>query len=280
MVPRFAIILLNGTTLVSRLQDETVRRILPTVSKLTPQLPPLYIFSQPPVIIFRISENAVLIMLTKLGEPSVNRILEIFNARFGAFFKTQYSDIPTTVGRLMNFGLVAIARQHGPEPFGWYSPEDLISEKELSEYAVTSMMVLMNERQGANSRVLNFHPFISENRLGLIYLFQIPDQQARGGSFDAAFLLTTDYEYRTNLYPKHLELEMIFSEFADEFVTGFSEKFGMKSNRPITGEDRDDFNFLMSNLFYRLNSVRMGIIPEHRLKHEMQNAIRKLDEVF
>jgi hypothetical protein len=210
----------------------------------------------------------------------INRMLEGFMTEFGEFFKRQYAILPKNLKDLVKFSVFSVARQVGPEPLGWLENGCIVSEEAIFKYSLASMMVLMNEINGANKRILNFHPFISEGLMGMIYLFQIPLKEARGGAFDAAVLVMARYEDRTVLYQFHNPLERIFSITADEFVKEFHTNFPDDIHRSLMKNERAPFEMTLRNLNSRLQTISIGFKQPVDVKNEMLVSIKKLSELI
>ena len=262
------------------MEESAILKILPTVNTIIKNLPPRHVYIKSPVVIFRATENFLLILLTRSSEASIHRVLEIFMNEFAMALSNRYAVLPNSILDLIKFGIFSVARQAGPEPIGWLARDYELDEKAVFKYSLSSMMVLMNEVEGAKHRILNFHPFIGDKLLGMIFLFQIPLGEARGGAFDATILVTADFEDRAIIYQHHNELERVFTVTADEFISTFQGKFGKDIQYNIQRADREPFNRILEQLNSRLNSISIGYRPPKDIKLDMMNSISKLSKLL
>ena len=171
---KYAFILKNGTILKSTLIKDTIIKMFPIVSGIIDELPIKYMYHNKPAVIFRVSTNVLLIVLSKSHENLISSVLEKFHDRFFEQFSERYQKVPKSLKDFVEFSILTVTRQAGPEPFSWDIKDNKITEERIFKYSISSMMLLMDEINGANKRVLNFHPYVSEEMLGIVFLFQIP----------------------------------------------------------------------------------------------------------
>ena len=277
--PKYALILTNGTILDTSLDMNVITKIFPTISSIIDQLDVDYMFINEPVYIYRFTENFLLILLTRADESVVSRFLERLSRKYRWQIEQQYKKLPNSLEPFIKFVIFSVARKMGPEPVAWVIKDENVSEDKIFTYSVSSMMLLINELSGAHKRVLNFHPFISDDLLGAIFLFQIPFEEARGGAFDSSIMLGVDYGIRALLYQKHYDLERIMSISGDELVNVFIENFSDDIHKPINLSIRQKFVPYLNRLLLRINSIPITFHSDD-IKEEMKDSIKALKELL
>ena len=277
--PKFALILKNGTILRATLEKKSILKVFPIVSGILENLPIKYMYIAQPVFIFRVTDNILLILLTSFHENSVSSILNRFYERYHEKLDELYETMPNSLKEYLNFSIFSVARNAGPEPFAWQNISKEVGEDKIFKYSITSMMLLMDEIGGAKRRILNFHPYVHDQLLGVIYLFQIPMEEARGSAFDCSLVVAVDYNERAFLYQLHYELEKIFSITADEITEHFIDYFKEDPQRPLNAEDRRKFTRFLEKLVRRLDSIPIKLKHED-VKDEMLNSIRSLSDML
>jgi hypothetical protein len=273
---RYAIILSSGVILNSNIEEKILIQIMPIMHNIGFSTPITHMVYNPPLIVFRASKYVYLILITKMEENQLSTLLEEFIQQFGEKLKKEYDSTPLNIAQLIKYSIFELAREMGPEPFGWmFSPgvPELPDEK-IWQLGITCMMVLMNQVEGAKKRVLSFHPFVETEEIACIYLFQIPITGVRGNGFDAAIILMGNYEDRAILYENHQQLETILSQTADDCIKAFLLKY---QKDPQTSQlDRTIFHKLLKKMHSKYSILPISLKNRSDLKANMQESVRKL----
>lgn len=278
---RYAIILNNGTILKSTLEEKLVIKIIPILQIIMKELTIHQVLSKQPWAFYRVTEHIFVIVATRTREAVLKRMFDQFSLVFEEKLKARYQILPKSLNDLMIFSIFSAARQAGPEPIAWDTRKDgSITDEMIWKYAMSGMMVLMNEVKGAVTRVLNFHPLITENKLLMIYLFQIPLPGARGGAFDSAIITMVKYEDRAILYKFHTQIEHIYSLTADELTHEFQNQMANDIQAPIN--NRDAFHAIVNTLAGRFNAIPLTDLSEKKenLRNEMLDSIKQLTKLI
>jgi hypothetical protein len=279
VISKYAIFLINGAILRSTIEEKAILKVLPVARTLLDDIPIGHIFVKLPVIIFHASQNVAILILSQ-SENIVENMLEGFIDTFQKKLDAKYKSLPKTLADLFKFAIFSSARKLGPEPLGWWEKSPELSDESIFKYSLSSMMMLVNEVEGAKHRYVNFHPFISNKLIGIIFLFQIPLEKARGGAFDSAILIMANYDDRSILYQNHKPLEKICSLTADELTQLFYATFGDDIHRNITKSEKSKFAKLLKNLYERLNSVPIQQKSSEDVKKEMQDSMDLLKKLL
>lgn len=251
---KYAIILKDGKILKSTLKKSTIDKVFPILKNLLKdQIPPGTSFFKNPVVFFRVTENIILIFLTNVKENILLTMFEVFFTKFSEKLALKYPiTYENSLAELVKFSIFSVARRSGPEPIGWW---ENIDSDIIFKYSTASLLLLIDEIKGATRRTLNFHPFIADRTLGVIYLFQIKNDLARGNSFDATILVITDYQYRDILYKIHSELEKILSKTADTLIKAFNTELSENVEAPITDSNREPFRQILKKMHLQMKTI-------------------------
>ncbi len=253
---KYAITLSDGTILKTTIKNEVLKKTFPILKNLLKdQIPAGSSFFKHPVVFFRVTDNVVIILLTNEKENIVISMFELFSAQFAEKLALEYPrTFENSLGSISKFSIFSVARQAGPEPIGWWENLDY---EIIFKYSTSSLLLLVNEVRGATHRTLNFHPFIADQYLGIIFLFQIENLKEPGKTFDASILVMTDYQFRNTIYKMHNILEKILNETANQLIEVFTSEFKDDSEAPII--DREPFRKILQKMHIKLKTIQLNL---------------------
>ena len=247
---KYAIILKDGSVLTASIEKETIDKIYPVLEKLL--LKDLKIgdlLLKSPVIFFRVTENVLVILLSRAKENIVQTMFDVFSERFTLRLEQEYPVTTLDLYKLSKFSIFSLSRQAGPEPISWWENMD---EDLVFKFSIASLLLLVNEINGASARTLNFHPFISDKYMSVILLFQIQVPEARGEAFDASILIMFDYQIRNILYKYNNQFEQILNDTADKMEAAFLAEYSSDIHAQITPDNRRKFALILKNMQLQL----------------------------
>ena len=249
---KYAITLLDGTILKTTIKSEILNKTFPILKNLLKkQIPAGTSFFKQPVVFFRVTENVIITLLTNEKESIILSMFELFSAQFTERLALEFpKTFENSLGSIAKFSIFSAARQAGPEPIGWWENLDY---EIIFKYSTTSLLLLVNEVRGATHRTLNFHPFIADQYLGIIFLFQIENLKEKGKTFDATILIMTDYQFRNTIYKMHTVLETILNETSDKLINTFISEFKDDSEAPIL--NREPFRKILQEMHKKLKTI-------------------------
>jgi len=249
---KYAITLSDGTILKTTIKNEVLKKTFPILKKLLKdQIPAGSSFFKHPVVFFRVTDNVIITLLTNEKENIILSMFELFAAQFTEKLALEYPrTFDKSLGSIAKFSIFSVARQAGPEPIGWWENLDY---EIIFKYSTSSLLLLVNEVRGATHRTLNFHPFIADQYLGIIFLFQIEDLKEPGKAFDASILIMTDYQFRNQMYKMHTILEKILNESANKLIEAFISEFKDDSEAPIS--NREPFRVILQKMHKKLKTI-------------------------
>jgi hypothetical protein len=276
----YTILLQNGVILESTIDEDALLKLIPIVQQISHKIPIGHMIQTSPLVLFHITDTLFLIFLSKKNEAILIPILAEFMLRYGGELSIQYQIPPKNVGNLIKYAIFAVNRQVGPEPVAFVVNEGKppLTEDRLWKLGITGMMTLINEVEGAKTRVLTFHPFIESGELGAIFLFQIPFAQARGGAFDAALILVLDYEDRALIYENHAQMERYLSNLADKCVNFFHKH--MINDIHASIENREELNGYLSELLKKLRHLKIAMRNTSNLEKSMIESLQDLNAIL
>jgi hypothetical protein len=131
------------------------------------------------------------------------------------------------------------------------------------DFSIKSLLILAGESGGATDAVISLRPFLNENLLGIIYLFDIPAHEARGHAYDAGITILVDYSTRAFIYEVTSNIETLCQQTAEELVAGW--------------QDKDHCTQILNQLEEGLGDLPLRISKMNEdLKEEMLLSVRAL----
>jgi len=110
--------------------------------------------------------------------------------------------------------------------------------------------------------MISFQPYIDINSLGIVYLFQIEDANARGGAYDSAITVLVNYKYRGVIYENYDLVEKTLREAKEKFIKEYN-----------SGKD---YKRIIESTLENLDAVSFENIKHADIKAEMIQQIKKL----
>jgi len=156
--------------------------------------------------------------------------------------------------------IFSMALEDGPVPI-YYFPEDF-DDNDAFKVSMKSLLLLSVESSGASSDMISFQPYIDLNSLGIVYLFQIEDPNARGGAYDSAITVLVNYKYRGVIYENYDLVENTLREAKEKFIKEYNSG---KNYKKIIESTLENFD-----------SVSFENIEHEDIKAEMIEQIKKL----
>ena len=269
----FAILKDTGKILLSDFEDKILLPIVERSASIFSHIGLHEYYHKPPLYIYRLSENLLLLLISRESELIIEELFEDITTKYSEILAKKYSGTSQTLNDLISTIIFGTARQMGPEPIAAVTKKTLEEDK-LDRLTMAAMMVLTGELGGAKKRLINFHPFISHNLFGIIYLFQIPLEKARGYAFDSALILLTELENRAIVYNFHNELEKMLSKFADAIVEEFIKQASEDIHGPLP--DLEEFQKILGRIFLKLDKLIVDAKTSEETQVEMLDALRSL----
>lgn len=272
IVGKYAFVLDNGTILKSTISEQHLLKFTNVIRNICEQLEAGSYVHMKKLYIFRITEHFLLFLLSDLEEPVIEPLFEDIAAHYMIKLRREFSKPPKTVKSITKHTIFSMARAAGPEPIAWY-PE--MEEKDLMSITMKTMLSLTGELEGASKKVLSFLPFIQYNALGIIFLFQIPFETARGKAYDSSIALLVDYNDRAIIYEMHQKLENILSDLANELILCY-HKAASANEKMI---DNQIFKQKLIDLNNKLDNIPLQMSKSDKLMGEMLNSIKSLKKI-
>jgi len=276
--PKLAFIHQNGKVLYNTFPDQVVFSIVKRANVFFKQIPVLHIFKKPPMYVYRPTESIILIVSSNLEEDVMAKLFDSFHTRYGTILAKKYSAESLTLNELFELAIFSCARQMGPEQIAYIAKDQNISEEKIYKISMTSLMVLVGEYEGAKERILTFHPFIKEKKLGVIFVFQIEMEKARGNAFDAAILLMTDLSNRSHCYNFHILLEKFMGLCADKISEELINQLSpIDIHGPIPNKSK--FEDHLRSLLKDLDSILLETKSSEVIQADMLEALNSLKDL-
>jgi hypothetical protein len=211
--------------------------------------------------------------LTELQNSVADILFQNISERYANNIKAQFSNPPTeTVKSILKSTIFSMSKETGPEPIAWRPTS--MKETEILNISMKTMLTLTGEINGANKKMVSMQPFLQYDALGIIYLFQIPFEGARGNAFDSSITLLVNYGDRAIIYEKHNELEAILDDFSVLFTDKYIEYAGQSLK-----EQKTVFTELLKQLEEVLDKVQLKINKSDVIMGEMLKSLKRLNEI-
>jgi hypothetical protein len=276
---KYAFIHQNGRVLYNTFPDNVLVPIIKRSKIFFQKIPVLQYFQKSPMYVYRPTENVILIVSTTESAAEMEKLFQTFQTRYGLILAKKYSTDSLSLSEIFDLAIFSCARKMGPEPIAYVNKNKAIPEDRIYAISMASLMVLVGEYEGAKERILTFHPFIKDKRLGVIYLFQIPIQEARGNAFDAAILLMTDLANRAHCYNFHIVLERFMGLCADKLTEELQKQLkNVDVNDPVP--DKAKFEDILKVLLKDLDAVLVESKSTEETQADMLEALNSLKETF
>lgn len=265
--PKCALLLSNGAIVSSHLEDEdALLRITRYVKNMEEEIQVGYYLRKKKLVIYRVTPHVFLMFFSRAPDDHVYAFLQDFTTRFAARLMEQFAEPPTTLKDITRAVVFSVMRDQGPEPICWH-PRDFAHDLTL-DVSMKSLLLLVGELEGAQKEVLSHRPFIKQDALGLIYLFELPDARARGGAFDCTITILLDYAHRGIVYEKSLEIETLCRGFARTV-----REFGL----PAFEQDKTRH---IADFHQRLLKVSFHVTPpSDAIREKMMESIDELRRI-
>nr|MDO8087412.1 hypothetical protein [Candidatus Sigynarchaeum springense] len=157
------------------------------------------------LILYRLAESVFLVVISESSTAQVTeQLMELFK-RYAKRLDILFHEVPNTFKKITRYIIIAQALAVGPEPVAVY-PDDIPSDVSM-KIAVKSMLMLTAEKQGAIRGIPATIPFIENKAMAVIYLFDVPSKDARGGAYDSCICILVDESYRPAIYENMYAIE-------------------------------------------------------------------------
>ncbi|GAB4308209.1 MAG: hypothetical protein Kow0069_06280 [Promethearchaeota archaeon] len=215
---KYALLLSNGVIVDGSIDEGVLLKVTRLVKTMCDKVRPHYYVVQKKLLVYRVTEHVFLVLLASKfpGDDDLRVFLGEFASLYAAALAKAYPKPPTTLGEMVRLVVVSIAQDLGPEPLGWAPPD--ASHDLVLDVSMKSLLLLAGELEGASKAVLSYRPFPSSNAVGIIYLFDVPDEAARGGAYDSCISILVDYENRGVAYQKAEAVEKVCRKYAGACV--------------------------------------------------------------
>ena len=259
----WALLLSDGTVVDSNLDNEILGNMIRILKAIHQNVEINNIVLFEDLIIFKLTANFFIILKDKLPVAKLKTFFRLISKKYRESIERQYSTQKITKHIETNLILFSMALGKGPEPIT-YIPEQF-NEDKVAKITMKSLLVLQMETEGAKEDMVSFQPFIEQKALGIIFLFQVEDERARGKAYDATLTILVDYKYRAIIYENHSALESLLKTIRNK----------------ITEAYRHDQNFkeILKELKEKIETLSFDIIEKQGLKEEMKQQIQKLAQL-
>ncbi|MBD3188457.1 hypothetical protein GF325_16620 [Candidatus Bathyarchaeota archaeon] len=221
-VDKYAFFLDDGKILESTMSKENSEKISKTIKFYSRQMLVNNYFNQDSsginFLLYRLSNSVFLSFLSKETVPKlVSTLTDVFN-KYSKKLDKIFHDVPDSFRKITKYLVISQGLAMGPEPVAWY-PDD-IPDNIRMKIAMKSMLMLTAEREGAIRGIPATIPFIEYYAMGVIFLFDTPHTDARGGAYDSCISILVDESYRPAIYENMFSLENLCIDAADLITSG------------------------------------------------------------
>lgn len=175
--------------------------------------------------IYKICSNVFIICITNAQENLVLRKFGQITRDYGSLLLEALQPAPKKAAEIAeDYRIISVAFSKagdlGPTTVSWL-PKSL-EEKDLFEISAKSLLILsagFNRTTGIHE-TSSLIPFPSLNGIGLIYTFGIPDENARGKSYDATITVLLKEEFKKALLERLELFEKGAKAVAEKILAG------------------------------------------------------------
>jgi hypothetical protein len=264
IVDNLALVLSNGIILFNNFDEDAIYPLVRYMKDLESQVNPGYFLRQDYLVSFRLSDRVFVLALSNMPDSDIIPLFSKLYENYSEKFNNLYQKLPKTLGDICKVLIFSMALDVGPEPIVWVP--STFSKQEMVDYSTKSMLTLAGEWGGATQNVVAYRPFIKEGYLGVIFLFDIPHEKARGGAYDAALVLIVDYSERAFVYEINQKLENIFTRAAKQLSAVWQDR---KACHQIVVTLMDSFSTM---------PLRVSALGEN-IKEQMLSSMQDLRKI-
>jgi hypothetical protein len=272
VVKKYAVVLKNGTIIKSTIAEENLLKFTSFIPTMCDNLKSGQFIRIKKLFILRLTENLLIFFLTDLEESIMKPFLISVSDKYSLKAAREYAELPKTFKSIIQSIVVSMAREIGPEPVAWI-PETL-TETDAFSIAMKTLLNLTGELEGARKQMIAFQPFVQNDALGIVFLFQIPFKNARGGAFDSSITILANYNDRAIIYEKHKELEKILGDMASKFISEFNKIVDSKGKF----KENSALIKVINDLQSILDKIILQISKSDVIMEEMTKSIQKLKD--
>ncbi len=213
------------------------------------------------LVLYRLSESVFLVVISESQTDQVTaQLMEVFK-RYAKRLDILFHEVPNTFKKITRYLIISQALAAGPEPVATY-PDDIPSDISM-KIAVKSMLMLTAEKQGAIRGIPATIPFIEYQGMAVIYLFDVPNKDARGGAYDSCISILVDESYRPAIYENMYAIENSCIEASEMVKAGNDFKGivdfllkkldGIDLRRPADGRRSPEIEGIMKEAAKRIS---------------------------
>jgi hypothetical protein len=207
------------------------------------------------LVLYRVSVSIFLVVISECNTEQVtNQLMEIFK-KYSKRLDLLYHETPTTFKNIVRYIVIGQALDMGPEPVACY-PEDIPQEIRM-KISMKSILLLTGEKEGACRGIPAIIPFIEYNSMGIIFLFDVPNKNARGGAYDSCITILVDEAYRPVIYENMYSIETACVETAEMI------------------KDGSDYSEVIDNLIDKLDKIDLRKTDTRSKSHEIEGIMKE-----
>jgi len=261
--PKWAFFLSDGKVIRSTLEDDQLGKMLRVLKTVINEIEVGNVFIVKNLVIYRITFNFFIFILKKGDRPKIKEKLTQITRKYKDYLEEEFDKLAGVKEIKVNLVLLSMGLAEGPAPIIYIPPE--FDEGLVLKVCMKSMLLLTMEGEGANKDMLSFQPYVELDSLGLVFIFQIEDSQARGGAYDAALTILVDYEDRALVYENYGKIETFLKQSKERILRAY----------------QSDKNYaeVLEDLRVKVSDINFETVREEDIKTEMMEQIKKLTKL-
>lgn len=260
LTTKWVFFLSDGKVLNSSLENAELGKMLRILKAVINEIEVGNVFIVRELIIYRVTFNVFTFLLGNVPRNRLKDTLTEVTKKYRTPLEVKYDSIPPMKEINVNLVLFSMGLEEGPTPIA-HLPKVYDDEK-LFKVCMKSMLLLSVELEGANKEMVSFQPYVELNSLGIVYLFQIEDKNARGEAYDSAITILVDYADRAIIYENYALIEDTLKNTVKKLKR---EYYSTKNYASI-----------LEILHHKLTKINFETVQSEDLQDEMQQEIKKL----
>lgn len=217
--------------------------------------------------IYRITFNFFIFLKGQVGKNILKEGLLSIKNKYKTEIEHSFQDKQEIDKIKPNLVLFSMGLGEGPAPIEHVSSLDYSSE-DLLKISMKTLLLLSVESEGASKSMISFQPYVEFDSLGIVILFQIKDENARGGAYDSAITLLVDYSLRAIIYDHYKRIETLLIGARDRIIDAYHT------------QGKDKYGSILTSLKEQLKSITFERKEKSMdLKEEMMQQIKKLAQL-
>lgn len=262
---QWIIILSNGKIIETSMEDKNLGKIkiLRILKAVINDMEVGSVIIVKNIVIFRLTFEFFIFLIGEFSRNILKKKFYEISTAYKFDIKQKFEKKKSSKNIKIKLIVFSMTLDEGPIPI-YYFPETF--EDDIAyKVSMKSLLLLSVETFGANKDMISFQPFVDLNSLGIVFLFQVKDSNARGGVYDSAITVLVDYKFRGVIYENYTLVEEALIEAKNKFINAY--KF------------EKNYNEIIKSTIEHFNKISIENVKHKDIKSNIIEQIKKVSKL-